>query len=153
MNNLQEPAFIAYRRSRFSTRLPTGRLYTAAHFWIHEVSPGRQRVGLTKFATRMLGELVEMGAEVKAGQAVAVGEVIGWLEALKAASDLFSMVDGTFVGNNPALEQDPELLQKDPYAKGWLYEVDGTPEPAAFDAHGYVAHLDAVIKKMLGEND
>lgn len=148
----QNPSFVAYQQSRFSTRLPTGRMYTAAHFWIWEVSEGRMRVGLTKFATRMLGELVEMGAEVEAGAQVKVGEVIGWVEALKAASDLYCMVDGTFVGTNPALEEDPELLQKDPYKRGWLYEVDGTPEPNAFDVHGYVSHLDAVIEKMLGAN-
>ena len=151
MNHTRQPAFIAYRQNRFSTRLPTNRLYSAAHFWIAEVQPGRQRVGLTKFATRMLGDLVEMGAEAAPGDDVAVGQIIGWVEALKAASDLYAMAAGTFVGTNPALADDPELLQKDPYERGWLYEIDGTPEPDAVDAQGYAEHLDAVIKKMLGE--
>ena len=144
------PGHLSYRKSRFSTRLPLGRRYTASHFWIDEVQPGRQRVGLTKFATRMLGELVELGAEVKAGEPVAVGQIIGWIECLKAASDLFCMVDGHFVRTNPELEIDPELLLEDPYRRGWLYEADGTPEPEATDAQGYADHLDAVINQMLG---
>ena len=48
------PPDIHYKRSRFSTRLPWDRLYTASHFWVFEAEPGRWRVGLTKFAARML---------------------------------------------------------------------------------------------------
>lgn len=147
----QEKKFIAYRKSRFSTRLPTGRMYTQAHFWILHMGDDVQRVGLTKFATRMLGELVEMGAEVSENQPIEVGEVIGWVECLKAASDLFSMVEGSFLRINPELEIDPELMQSDPYARGWLYEARGSVEPNATDAQGYAEHLDAVISKMLGE--
>jgi len=147
----QTASFISYKKSRFSTRLPTGRLYTQAHFWIDEIAPGLHRIGLTKFATRMLGDLVETGMEVGEGDPVAVGQVIGWIECLKAASDLFCMVDGAFVRENPDLPEHPEWLQKDPYARGWLYEARGTPEPAAVDAEGYAAHLDKVIAIMLGE--
>src|SRR6185312_12180859 len=52
---------IAYKRSRFSTRLPTDRLYTPSHFWCAAEPEGVWRVGFTKFATRMLGDLVEFG--------------------------------------------------------------------------------------------
>ncbi|MDJ0836324.1 MAG: glycine cleavage system protein H [Acidobacteriota bacterium] len=144
-------SFINYKKSRFSTRLPTGRLYTRAHFWIDEVEPGLQRVGFTKFATRMLGDLVETGMEVQVDDPVEVGGVIGWIECLKAASDLFCMAEGSFVRENPDLNDNPEWLTKDPYARGWLYEVRGTPEPDAVDAEGYAAFLDDVISKMLGE--
>ena len=48
-----------YRRSRFTTRLPRDRRYSPAHYWLFEESPGIWRVGLTKFATRMLGDIVE----------------------------------------------------------------------------------------------
>ena len=147
----EQPSYIRYQKSRFSTRLPMGRKYTAAHFWIEEREPGLHRVGFTKFATRMLGDLVETGFEIKPGDQVRVGEIIGWIECLKAASDLFCMAEGTFVRENPELNDNPDWLQKDPYRKGWLYEARGSVEPNAVDVEGYVAHLDAVIEKMLGE--
>lgn len=149
---VQTSPYLNYKKSRFSTRLPIGRKYTRAHSWIEEVRPGVQRVGFTKFATRMLGDLVETGVEVKAEDTVEVGEVIGWIECLKAASDLYCMASGDFVQTNPDLNDNPEWLQKDPYGKGWLYEVAGTPEPEALDAQGYADFLDQVIAKMLGES-
>lgn len=145
--------FLAYKKSRFSTRLPLGRLYTKAHFWIAQQDDHSYRVGLTKFATRMLGDLVECGLEVEPGTKVKVGQVIGWVECLKAASDLFCMGKGTLIGMNQALEDDPELLHKDPYQRGWLYAFDGSPEPDAVAAEGYAAYLDEVIAKMLGESN
>src|SRR4051794_19211096 len=80
---------LPYRRSRFSTELPTDRLYTPSHFWLAEVEAGLWQVGLTRFACRMLGELVEHGFEVKPGEAVEVGQTIGWVEAFKAVADLY----------------------------------------------------------------
>lgn len=140
---------ISYKRSRFSTRLPAGRLYTQSHYWILEDQPGLWRVGLTKFATRMLGDLVEYGFEVKIGDPVQIGQTIGWIEGFKALTDLYCVVSGTFEGGSPELEQDITLIDADPYGKGWLYQVRGEPEPNSVDVHGYVAILDATIDKML----
>jgi len=148
----QIAAFIQYRKSRFSTRLPVGRRYTRAHFWIDQVEPDLHRVGFTKFATRMLGDLVETGLEVQPEEPVSIGQVIGFIECLKAASDLYCMVEGTLHRANPDLDANPEWLQKDPYGRAWLYEVRGTPEPESLDAEGYAAFLDQVIAKMLGES-
>src|SRR5665213_3852879 len=97
---------IPYKRSRFQTRLPTGRLYTLSHYWLAEIEPGLWRVGLTRFATRMLGEVVEQGFEVKEGGAVKVGQVIGWVEGFKALTDLYCVVDGAFAGGNAQLDAD-----------------------------------------------
>ena len=105
------------------------------------------------YATRMLGDMVEMGAEVKSEEAVETGQIIGWIECLKAASDLFCVVDGTFVRGNPDLNENADWLQKDPYSRGWLYEAKRTPEPDSFTVEGYVTHLDRTINKMLGETN
>jgi glycine cleavage system H protein len=139
---------VPYKRSRFQTRLPKGRLFTQSHFWLHEVEPGVWRIGLTRFATRMLGEIVEHGFEVKPGDAVKVGQTIGWLEGFKALTDLYCVADGTFAGGNPDLDADTTLLDKDPYYRGWLYQVRGTPEPNALPVEGYIHLLDATIDKM-----
>jgi glycine cleavage system H protein len=139
---------IYYKRSRFSSKLPADRLYTPSHFWLLQVEPGLWRVGFTKFATRMLGDFVEHKFEPKIGDPVAVGQTIGWVEGFKALTDLYCVVDGTFAGANPLLEQDVTLADSQPYGDGWLYAVRGTPDPGATDVHGYTAMLDLTIDKM-----
>jgi glycine cleavage system H protein len=142
------PQLLQYKRSRFSTRLPIGLLYTASHYWLAKQYDGSWRIGFTKFAARMLGELVEFGFEVKPGDPVKVGQVIGWVEAFKAMSDVFAVVEGEFAGVNEALQANTELAQTDPYGAGWLYAARGTPEPNAVDVHGYVGILDGAIDKI-----
>jgi len=142
---------IYYKRARFTTRLPAGYRYDRSHFWLAEVEAGTYKVGLTRFATRMLGDLVEFRLPVTAGQPVELGQTIGSIEGFKAVSDLFCVADGTFLGGNAELEQDPTLLDRDPYDRGWLYQVRGQPNPSAMDVAGYVQFLDTVIDRMLGE--
>jgi glycine cleavage system H protein len=144
---------LSYRRSRFSTRLPVGRRYTAAHYWLQEGDGRRWRVGFTKFATRMLGELVEHRFEVQPGSGVRLGQAIGWIEGFKAVSEVYATVAGTFVGANAELDQDATLVDTDPYGRGWLYEAEGEADPASLDAQGYAAHLDATIDKMLAKQE
>jgi glycine cleavage system H protein len=141
---------ILYRRNRFQSRLPKDRRYTQSHFWLDEVEPGLWKVGFTRFATRMLGEIVEQGFEVKPGDAVAIGQRIGWVEGFKALSDLYCVVSGSFEGLNPDLDADATLVDKDPYNRGWLYLARGTPDPNGTPVEGYIGLLDATIDKMLG---
>src|SRR4051794_28835345 len=100
------PDVILYKRSRFSSRLPKDRLYTPSHFWLAEETAGVYRVGFTKFATRMLGDLVEHAFEPKIGDPVTVGQTIGWVEGFKAITDLYCVLTGQFLGPNPALKTD-----------------------------------------------
>lgn len=139
---------IAYRRSRFSTRLPANRRYTAAHYWLLEESPGVWQVGFTRFATRMLGDLVEYGFSVQPGDTVTVGQDIGSVEGFKAVTTIFSVADGEFMGAGDALGSDITMAESDPYGRGWLYRVRGEPDPSSVDVHGYVAVLDATIDRM-----
>ncbi|MGO8749520.1 MAG: glycine cleavage system protein H [Thermoguttaceae bacterium] len=141
---------IHYRRARFATRLPLDRRYTASHFWLLEVATGRWRIGLTKFATRMLGDLVELGFSVAADEPVALGQSIGLVEGFKAVAELYCVATGLFAGRNPALNEDPMLVDSDPYDRGWLYEVRGEADPSAIDARGYAELLDANIDRLLG---
>jgi glycine cleavage system H protein len=148
----KSPSTIYYKRARFLTHLPVDRLYTKSHYWLASspaASPGDWRVGVTKFAGRMLGDMVEFGFSVKQGDRIEVGQVIGWMEGFKAVSDLYSAAAGEFVGSNPALDGDITLMDAKPYAEGWLYEVRGEPDPSAVDVNGYIALLDATIDKML----
>jgi len=149
-------AVILYKRNRFQSRLPRKFLYTPSHFWLEEVEPATgdsaalYRVGFTRFATRMLGEIVEQGFEAKPGSAITVGQTIGWVEGFKALSDVYSVVAGQFHAPNTALDADPSKIDKDPYYAGWLYLARGTPDPNSTAVDGYMQVLDATIDKMLG---
>ena len=158
---------VRFRHAHFSARFPVDCLYTPSHFWIRPAggatgqaaaeaannladcdTPRLWHVGFTKFATRMLGELVEMVLEVKPGQTVAGGERLGTVEGFKAVSDLFCVVDGTLQAVNPALTAEACLTHSDPYGAGWLYAVQGTPTPDFLDVHGYIALLTATIDQL-----
>lgn len=147
------PDYLRYKRSRFTTRLPLERLYTASHCWLSEQESGLWRIGMTKFATRMLGEIVEHDFEVQNDAQVQVGQTIGWIEGFKAASDLYCVAEGIFAGGNPLLDSDVSLVDKDPYGQGWLYAVSGQPDHQAMDIDQYVKLLDTTIDKLLGDEE
>lgn len=145
---------VYYRRSRFTTHLPRNRRYSAAHYWLLEESAGTWRVGLTRFATRMLGDIVEFEFSILPGHAIATGADIGSIEGLKAVTTVFAAGTGQFAGENPDLRQDVTLAESDPYGDGWLYRLLGQPAEDTVDVDGYVAILDATIDKMLaGRHD
>jgi glycine cleavage system H protein len=140
---------LLYKRARFTTRLPVDRRYTPAHYWLLEESSGVWRIGFTKFATRMLGDLVEYDFNVTAGRHVAVGQVIGSIEGFKAVTTLYSVAEGEFLGLGGGFTSDITSVESDPYGRGWLYRVKGNPDPGSLDVHGYVAVLDATIDRLL----
>lgn len=146
---------LRYKRSRFATRLPTDRFYSRSHFWMQGLEEGQWRVGFTKFATRMLGEIVDLDFEVQEGQALETGQVVGWIEGFKAVTDVFTPMAGSFAGANPRLQQDIEKISSDPYENGWLFALRGSagreiPGPDVLDAQGYSDFLDLTIDKMTG---
>ena len=140
---------LLYKRARFVTRLPVDRLYSPSHFWIAEHEAGVWRVGFTRFATRMLGEIVEHEFQVEIGAPVESGQIIGWIEGFKAISDIYCMAEGKFAGGNPALTEKIELLGKEPYMLGGFMRLRASPIRAVSDVHGYASLLDATIDKML----
>ena len=109
------------------------------------------RVGFTKFATRMLGEPVEIDFEVKPDSEVAVGDVVGWFEGFKAVTDLIAPMAGCFKGSNPLLKEKVETVKSHSYTLGWLYAMQGKPGDDCFDARSYASFLDGTIDKMMGE--
>lgn len=150
---------VYYKRTRFTARLPQNYRYSPAHYWLNEEEPGIWRVGFTKFATRMLGDIVEFEFKIASGVAIEPGQAIGWVEGFKALSDIYSAAAGEFLGANPALNDAITLLDNDPFEAGWLYTVKGAPAPGTTGVDGYISILDATIDKMLasrhdkGESD
>ena len=79
-----KPKTLHYRRPRFVTQLPVDYLYSPSHAWLARQPGGVWHVGMTKFATRMLGDMVDHGWEVAPGASVERGQVVGWIEGFKA---------------------------------------------------------------------
>jgi glycine cleavage system H protein len=149
MTDTDKPQTLFYKRSHFGTHLPIDYCYSPSHFWLARQGEGVWRVGFTKFATRMLGEMVDHGFETEEGAAVQLGQTLGWVEGFKAISDLFSVVEGQFLGGNPILKQRLSAIDKEPYGAGWLYAIKGALDPKCVDVHGYVQILDRTIDRLL----
>ena len=147
--------FVKYKRNRFTARFASNCFYSKAHYWLEPLGDDNYRVGLTKFAARMLGELVEFGFEIKAGARADTGDILGWMEGFKAASDIYALVDCRFIEENAELIDKPELLHARPHDKGWLYSVnfDESEKEKLLNVSEYSAFLDDLIDKMTGEEN
>lgn len=146
-----KPATLFYKRSHFVTHLPVDFLYSRSHCWLARQPDDSWRIGLTKFATRMLGDMVDHGFETEINASVEVGQIVGWVEGFKAISDVYCVATGTFLESNPALREKISLIDKHPYATGWLYAVRGTPDERCLDVNAYREHLDRAIDLILSK--
>jgi glycine cleavage system H protein len=99
-----------------------GLYYHTDHFWV-KVEDGKVRVGASDYGQKALKEVVFVELPVE-GDAVTQGEPYGTLESVKAVVDLVAPVSGTVVAINEALTDNPEPINEDPYAEGWLILVD-----------------------------
>jgi len=107
--------------------VPEGLLYTKDHEWIR-VEGDFGYVGVTDFAQGELGDIVFIEIET-AGETLGKEEVFGSIEAVKTVSDMFMPVGGEIVEVNPGLEESPDVVNKDPYGKGWMVKIKIT-DPA-----------------------
>lgn len=102
--------------------LPDDRLYTSEHEWAKQEG-GRLVVGITDYAQDQLGDVVFVGLP-EPGSEVTAGQPLGEVESTKSVSDVYSPVTGKVVEKNLEVEQSPELINTDPYAKGWLVVIE-----------------------------
>jgi len=142
--------FVRYKHARFSARFPKDYRYSRSHYWMAPMpdQEGVWRVGFTKFATRMLGELVEAEFKPEIDETVAPGDEIGWVEGFKANSAVFCVMQGGFQGMNPILDEDACVIRSSPYEDGYLYAVKGEPEAESLSVDEYISHLDGLINEM-----
>ena len=103
------------------------RRYSKTHEWV-TVDGKTATVGISDFAQAQLGDVVFLDLP-KPGRKVSKGETFGVIESVKAASDLYSPVNGTVAAVNDNLTAHPELVNSDPYGEGWLLRVDLAGEP------------------------
>jgi glycine cleavage system H protein len=117
---------------------PSELKYTKDHEWIR-VEGNEAYLGITDFAQRELGDIVYIDINTL-GDEVQKDDVFGTVEAVKTVSDLFMPLTGTVTEVNPALNDNPELVNSDPYGEGWMVkvtladvsDVDGLLDAAAY---------------------
>ena len=105
------------------SEVPEDRRYTKEHEWAM-ADGGRILIGITDYAQDQLGDVVFVGLPEE-GAEVTAGQPLGEVESTKSVSDVYSPVSGTVIAKNTEIESQPELINDDPYGKGWLVAVDG----------------------------
>lgn len=122
---------------------PEGLLYSEEHEYLKATDDSAvYMVGITDFAQGELGDIVYLELP-SAGESFAKNEVFGTIEAVKAVSDLFSPLAGEVVEVNAALQDDPSVVNSDPYGAGWMVklrvsdesELEGLMDAAAYQEH------------------
>ena len=120
--------------------VPAELKYTKEHEWIR-VEGEEAVVGITDYAQSQLGDIVFVECET-VGDALEAGETYGTVEAVKTVSDLYLPVAGEVLEFNEELEGEPELVNKDPYGKGWIVKIkisDETELDGLLNADAYKA--------------
>ena len=101
--------------------VPENLKYTKDHEWIR-IEGGEAIVGITDYAQGELGDVVFVEVETE-GEELGEGDVFGTIEAVKTVSDLFMPISGTVLEFNAKLEDEPEMINSDPYGEGWLIKI------------------------------
>jgi glycine cleavage system H protein len=106
--------------------VPDDLKYTAEHEWVLVTeADGKRtaRIGITDYAQQALGDVVYVSLPA-VGTGLTQGAAFGEVESTKSVSDLYAPVTGTVLARNDALDENPELINSDPYGQGWIIDID-----------------------------
>ena len=126
------------------SKVPEDLKYTKDHEWVRDNGDGTVTVGITDHAQDALGDLVFVEVP-EAGKELSKGEACAVVESVKAASDVYSPLDGEVTGSNEVLGDAPETINEDPYGEGWIFKLrlQGTAQLAdLMDAAAYAKFLE-----------
>ena len=104
------------------SNIPTELRYAKSHEWVRIEEDGSLVVGISDHAQDQLGDVVYVELP-EIGQVLSIGDEAGVVESVKAASDVYSPVSGEVIEINPLLEDDPEMINTQPYEDGWFYKL------------------------------
>ncbi|MFD4398955.1 glycine cleavage system protein GcvH [Kitasatospora sp. NPDC059811] len=102
--------------------VPKDLKYTKDHEWVRTTGKDKARVGITDFAQKQLGDVVFADIPTM-GKQLESGEAFGTVESVKAVSEIFMPLTGTVTAVNEGLNDEPELINTDPYGDGWIIEL------------------------------
>lgn len=123
------------------SNVPAELKYTKSHEWVRREADGTVTVGITDHAQELLGDMVFVELP-ESGRALTAEEDCAVVESVKAASDVYAPIAGEVTEANSALEDSPEIVNKDPYGDGWLFKMkpaDDSEVDALMDADAYQA--------------
>ena len=103
-------------------KFPTELKYSKDHEWLR-VEGDVAYIGITEFAQGELGDIVFVDVDIETGDSLEKEEVFGSIEAVKTVSDLFMPVSGEILSFNDKLDDNPELINSDPYGDGWIIKI------------------------------
>lgn len=126
--------------------LPNNLRYTKDHEWARKNEDGTITVGITTHAVEQLGDITAVSLP-EVGARIDAGDRFGDIDSVKAVSDLYAPMSGEIVEINRALDGEPEVINEDPYERGWMIRVRPT------DASDYDQLLDANAYKKLLDDD
>lgn len=119
-------------------------LYTEDHEWIR-VEGDEAFIGITDFAQKELGDIVFVEVET-VDEELGQGEAFGTIEAVETVSDMFMPLSGTVLELNPLVEDEPEIINKDPYGDGWIVKIklnDSSELDNLLDVAAYKANIES----------
>ena len=122
--------------------IPEDLLYAQNHEWVRRQDDGTIRVGITDFAQDALGDVVFVDLP-DVGRDLGSNEPFGEIESTKSVSDLYTPTNGEIVEVNEELEDQPELVNQDPYGEGWMIVLRPSPDATLdhlMDAAAYAEH-------------
>lgn len=121
------------------------RRYTKEHEWAR-VDDDQIVIGITAFAVDQLGDITLVGLDVGVGDEVRAGEAFGTIESVKTLSDLYAPISGRVTEVNEALENEPELVNEDPWDRGWMLRIEPSnpgEQEELLDAAAYKNHVES----------
>lgn len=126
------------------SQLPEELKYLSTHEWVR-VEGDVATVGITDHAQNAMGDLVYVEVP-EVGQQLSAGDEAGVVESVKAASDIYAPVSGEVVAVNEGLEDEPELVNTNPYGDGWMFQIkmsDPSDLDSLLDSEAYQHQVDA----------
>ena len=127
------------------SNIPDELQYTKSHEWVRLNEDGTVSIGITDHAQDLLGDMVYVELP-EPGRQLGAGDECVVVESVKAASDVYSPLDGEVVDVNDAVVDSPELVNQDPYGEGWLFRLqprEGGPQEELMGAEAYQELLES----------
>lgn len=132
------------------TNIPEELKYSETHEWVRIGTDGHTTVGITDHAQELLGDIVfvelpDIGMQIHNGNDCCV------VESVKAAADIVAPLSGTLIAVNQALDEEPELINSDPYGEGWVFRIKLNDPDELHDLLDHEAYAELVESE--GESD
>ncbi len=149
------PEYLETTVDKFIFRVAADRLYSSDGIWVQEAGEGgRVRVGLSDYLQQHVGDVAFVHVKVP-GTRLTVGDSFAELETIKANLDLYAPINGTLFEINKSLDLNPEIINQDPYGKGWVAVIEAVNWQAdnvkLLDPHGYLSAMRAQAEEELNK--